>query len=199
MQDLVGSIADAMMSQNAEGAIKTEADLDRYKRIIDSAHPDLLIETGTLYGRSALWFAEQGLHVITVDIDPKVFISTWKEWDYRVDPLAGSSVDPVIVGEVRALAAGYERVMVVLDSNHSADHVAKELAVYADMVTPGQYLVVEDTLVRWMPWCEGVVGSPLDAVEDFLAQRGDEFVIDLELEDWSPRTQHPSGWLRRNP
>jgi len=198
MKDLVGSIADAMMAQNAEGAVKVEADLERYKRVIDATHPDLVIETGTLYGRSALWFAEQGLHVITVDIDPKVFIATWKEWAYRVDPIAGSSTDPVIVDEVKAAADGYDRVMVVLDSDHSAAHVAAELAIYADLVTPGQYLVVEDTIVRWMPWAR-IVGSPLDAVEDFLLVRGDKFVVDVELEDWSPRTQHPSGWLWRKP
>lgn len=197
MIDLVGSIADAMTQQNAEGALKVECDLERYKRIFAATSPDLIIECGTAAGLSALWFAETaGCPVVTVDVNPQVRWETWERWKGRVTPIMGSSVDPDVVDEVTDLAFDFSRVMVVLDSDHSAKHVAGELEAYAPLVTPGCYLVCEDTLCRVMPWFN-IEGSPADAVDAWLPEHP-EWRNDLELEDFSPRTQHPGGWLRRS-
>ena len=65
--------------------------------------------------------------------------------------IEGSSVDPRVAAEVRAAANGAARVMVVLDSNHTLDHVERELALYAPLVTEDCYLVVFDTLLEDMP------------------------------------------------
>jgi cephalosporin hydroxylase len=69
----------------------------------------------------------------------------------RITYLQGSSTDPAILAGVRERAAGARRVMVVLDSDHSFAHVTAELEHYAPLVTPGDYLVVEDTNVNGRP------------------------------------------------
>ncbi len=200
MIDLVGSIADAMTAQSSAGAIKVEADLERYKRIIEATQPDLIVECGTYMGLSALWFAQTGgCPVVTVDVNPQVRWETWERWDYRITPIIGSSTDPDVVAEVAGIAADHERVMVVLDSDHSTAHVAAELEVYPQLVTPGCYLVVEDTLLRVMPWLNieyHIDGNPADALEAWLPDHP-EFANDVELEELTDRTQHLGGWLRR--
>jgi len=197
---VVASIGDAMTHQNdsdAKGALKTQADLERYRRIIAETAPDLIIECGTLAGGSAQWFADTAhCTIITVDIQPQVGYDMWLRWAGRVRPFQGSSTDPKIVRRVARIAAKHSRVMVVLDSDHSTDHVAAELEAYAPLVTPGCFMVVEDTLVRWMPWWN-VVGNPLDAVEAHLAAHPDEWVQDSAIENMSPTSQHPGGFLRR--
>jgi cephalosporin hydroxylase len=90
------------------------------------------------------------------------------------------------------------RRMVVLDSDHSTTHVLAELEVWASLVTPGCYLVVEDTVVRHLqdrmkfPFN----GNPADALDEWLPKHP-EFEVDHELEAMFPATQHPGGWLRK--
>lgn len=199
--DLDGSLA-AASRQTAGGAVKIQEDLDRYAAVIGATSPDLIIECGTFSGKSARWFAARGVDVVTIDTNPLVDIDTKRRWvltGQEVTQLVGSSTHPSIVQHVHRLAAG-RRVMVVLDSDHSAGHVANELAAYAPLVPVGGYCVVEDTLVRWMPWEQKpagpYTGSPLDAVEHWLAEHHD-WEIDRAIEAMTPVTQHPSGWLRR--
>jgi len=60
----------------------------------------------------------------------------------------GSSVDPAIVAEVKALVRPGETVLVLLDSNHTRAHVQAELEVYHDLVTPGSYIVATDGVMQ---------------------------------------------------
>ena len=69
----------------------------------------------------------------------------------RIDMIQGSSTDAAIAKQVASAAAKAERVMVVLDSNHTHEHVLRELEIYAPLVTKGCYLVVCDTLIEDMP------------------------------------------------
>ena len=124
-----------------------------------------------------------------------------------IELVIGSSVDPATVARVHELAAGAERVMVLLDSNHSRDHVAAELEAYGDLVTPGSYLVAADGVMRDVadmprakPGWEH--DNPIPAVHAFL-EAHPEFELapppqrfDESEAAWDP-TYWPEGWLRR--
>ena len=123
--------------------VKSPADMTLYSTEIFRRKPDYIIETGTAFGGSALFFADMLSlfnptgRVITIDIDAEI-----TPVHDLITCLKGSSVDPVIVDKVRSMVSG--AVMVVLDSSHRARHVAREIAAYSPMVTSGQFLVVED-------------------------------------------------------
>lgn len=201
MIDLEASLA-AAYRQNAEGCVKIAEDLARYRRILADTRPELIVETGTFSGRSAVWFAQEArCVVVTVDTDQQHLTNaTRADGAGSVVWLAGSSVDPDTIDVVRRLALQPQRVMVVLDSWHGTEHVAAELEAYAPLVTPGCYLVVEDTLARHMPDQLAPLGpyegSPWEAVDAFLATHPG-WANDEAVEGMSAVSQHPGGWLRR--
>jgi cephalosporin hydroxylase len=203
MIDLEGSLA-AAHRQHAEGCVKTIEDLDRYRVVIARTQPTLIIECGTFSGRSAIWFARTaGARVVTIDVDQSnISAATRDEFkQLGIVSLPGRTADPTNRMLVSGIAWRHERVMAVLDSDHSADTVTDELLAYGSLVTPGCYCVVEDGIVRWMPEQRQPIGpyrgSPLDAIETWVSARGDQWEIDREIEDMHPTTQFPSGFLRR--
>jgi cephalosporin hydroxylase len=86
--------------------------------------------------------------------------------------------------------------MVILDSDHSQEHVARELDRYAAFVTPGSYLIVQDGCIDTLPTARSQRPGPLPAIEDFVARHA-EFVIDAQAESRFLISHHPHGWLRR--
>lgn len=190
--DIVASV-NAVGCQSASGAIKVWEDLERYERVIRETKPDVVVETGTWRGGSAAWFASQGLDVITIDV------ACFPEQDrYRLKTVTwvtGDSVDPETVSQVAGLV-GDRRVMVVLDSDHSAKHVRAEIQAYGPMVSAGCSLVVEDTIVRWWHEVDSDKGSPYDAVESELIGNSD-WIHDMGVEDMHRVTMSPGGWWRR--
>ena len=119
--------------------------------------------------------------VIGVDIDVRPHNRETIErhpMSKRISLIQGSSVDPATVDRVCAEIPERSIVMVVLDSDHSRDHVLAELRAYGPMVTAGQYLVVADTLVGFLDerhaldrskvWYKG--NEPLTAVKTYLAK-----------------------------
>ena len=177
--------------QEIPGLVKVHEDLDRYERILGATRPDVLVETGTWTGKSSAWFAEHGIDVVTVDIADNRSVT-----HDRVTALLGSSTDPEIVRKVTQLVDG-RRCMVVLDSDHTATHVAAEMQAYAPLVSEGCYMVVEDGIARYCPESPDKEFGPLDALEQFLPRPGWEH--DDDLLDLHPVSQHPGGWLRRVP
>ncbi len=182
---------------------KNPCDLWMMQQIIYETKPDLIVETGTFRGGATLYFAQalesMGLansRVVTVDIeDARAEASRHPLWQKHVDFLLGSSTDPAIVQKIRDAAQG-KRVMVVLDSVHQKDHVLAELNLYAPLVTPGSYLVVEDTNSDGVPIWPGSLG-PTAAVQDFLkTPEGAHFRQDASREAMV-LTFNPGGWLRR--
>jgi cephalosporin hydroxylase len=175
--------------------LKNPLDLWVYQEIVHETRPELIVETGTYRGGSALYLATicdllGSGEVVSIDIEPA-------REDYpqhpRITYLAGrSSTDPGVVGEVRARAAG-RRVLVVLDSDHSQAHVEAELAAYAPLVPVGCYVIVEDSNIGQIR--KDLMPGPLQAVEAFLAGT-DEFEVDREREKFLI-TFNPSGYLRR--
>jgi cephalosporin hydroxylase len=175
---------------------KCPLDLWIYQEILYEQRPDLIIETGTAHGGSALYLAcvcdQLGRgEIVTVDVFP---IDGRPRHD-RVTYITGSSTTPEVVTEVERLAEGRERVLVILDSDHARDHVLDELRIYGGLVSPGSYLVVEDTNVNGHPVFPEHDAGPMEAVDDFLAEN-DEFEIDLAREKFF-LTFNPRGFLRR--
>lgn len=185
-------LAAAYTRQYDRGCVKVWEDLDRYERIIATTAPELLIECGTHTGESARFFSSNVHHVITIDVQDRVTTAL----PGNVTPLIGSSVDAGVIREVRRIAQRYERVMAVLDSDHSAAHVKAEIAAYGPMVSPGQYLVVEDAIARWMPG-ETEHGTPYDAIESMLVGNPD-WAHDVHTRDLHTVTMFPDGWWKRN-
>jgi cephalosporin hydroxylase len=173
------------------------------QEIISEIRPDFVVETGTAKGGTALFYATileqlKGGKVITVDIDdydPNVL--QFDAWRQRVQAIKGSSTSPEVLKTIRAQVKGH-KVLVTLDSDHKKDHVLKELELYAPLVSPGSYLVVQDTHLNGhpVPWPPlEKTGGPMEAVEEFL-KTNDTFEIDRTREKHLV-TQNPSGFLKR--
>lgn len=174
-------------------------DLWTIQETISEVRPALLVETGTNMGGSALFYANvmdalgEG-RVLTIDV------VELHELDHpRIAFLHGSSTDPRIVERVRAEAAAADGpVMVILDGDHSRDHVARELELYAPLVTPGSFLLSQDGVIDRLALFRDSRPGPLPANRDFLA-RHPEFEHDRERNERFLVTHHPLGWLRRRP
>jgi cephalosporin hydroxylase len=178
--------------------IKCPLDLWVYQEIIAELQPDLIIETGTMYGGSAYYLASildivgHG-EVLTIDINHR----GGRPQHERITYLTGSSTAEDVVVEARRRARGKATVMVLLDSNHNADHVLDELRAYHTLVTTGSYLVVEDTNINGHPVEPDFGPGPMEALQTFL-QENDDFEVDSAREKFLV-TFNPSGWLRRKP
>lgn len=174
---------------------KSPNDLWLYQEIIHSVKPGLIIETGTAFGGSATYMgwlldAEGRGAVVSVDIAPR-----GTPPHPRVTYVTGSSTDPEIVSRVKGMIPAGEPVMVILDSDHSERHVYDELCAYADLVTPGSYLIVEDTNVNGHPAHPGHGPGPMEAARRFLAERAD-YVVDENMHRLM-LTLNPQGYLLR--
>lgn len=177
--------------------LKCPLDLWQYQDMIHELRPDVIVETGTADGGSALFLAHMcdlvgHGRVVTVDIDhPRERLPDHP----RITYITGSSVDPDVLEQVRKEVAGAGAVIVLLDSDHSRDHVRAELDAYQHFVTPGSYMVVEDTNVNGHPVGPRFGPGPMEAVRGFLAG-GPPFSVDRGRERYL-MTQNPGGYLRR--
>lgn len=148
------------------------------------------------YGGSAYYFASlfdllgKG-RVVTIDILP----IPSRPQHSRITYLLGSSTFEETLRQVRDGIHPGERVMVVLDSDHHADHVKREMEDYSPLVCSGCYLVVEDTDINGNPVLPGSGPGPNEAVHEFLGTHKD-FVQDFSRE-YLGVTYFPGGWLKR--
>lgn len=172
---------------------KCPLDLWVYQEILFETRPDFIIETGSGYGGSALFMAHmcdilgKG-KIISVDIK-----DIPRPTHDRITYLTGSSIDSSILNRIKDLAG--DRAMVILDSDHTKDHVLKELKIYEPFVEVGSYLIVEDTNVNGHPVCLDHGPGPFEAVTEFLLLNK-KFQIDVSCERFM-MTQNPGGYLKR--
>jgi cephalosporin hydroxylase len=174
---------------------KCPLDLWIYQEILHEIRPALVVETGTAYGGSALFLADacESLgtgEVVTIDVAERAVSVNHP----RLRKIVGSSVD----GGIRDLVAGMAAqgpVVVILDSDHTADHVLAELRLWCDLVTPGSYLIVEDTNINGHPVYPDFGPGPAEAVAAFL-QEHDEFSADTTRHKFL-MTWNAGGYLRR--
>ena len=181
---------------------KLEDDLDRYRRIIEAAQPEVIVETGTAFGGSAIWFS-QFAEVITIDADGERARPVRPGYPH-IHWLIGDSLDPAVHAAVVDLIDG-RSTMVVLDSEHAAPHVLREIQDYGKLVTPGQYLVVEDGIFDLVDPSLAHLGGariplergPLRAIELTVAEDTHLWERDTAIEQLTDRTYHAGGfWMR---
>lgn len=176
--------------------LKVPLDLWIYQEIITETRPDVIIETGTAYGGSALYFATicEALgrgRVITVDIETHAPRPRHK----RIAYIRGSSTSTRVFRMIQSCIKSREKVMVILDSDHTYEHVYKEMQMYHQFVTKGCYLVVEDTHLNGNPARPDLRMDPLGAVRDFL-RSNKQFKQDHKREKFL-FTYYPGGFLRK--
>jgi cephalosporin hydroxylase len=189
--------------------IQLPEDMMMMQEIILRVKPDLIVETGVAHGGSLVFSASmlellgQGEVVgVEVELRPQNRAAIENHpLSKRIKLIEGSSISDNVLAQVRAIAEGTERVMVFLDSNHTHEHVLRELEMYSPLVTKDSYLVVFDTGIEDMPegtfpdrpWGKG--NNPKTAVWEFL-KRSDRFEIDRVLESRLLYTVAPDGYLK---
>ncbi len=190
--------------------IQYPQDMIALQELIWDVKPELIIETGIAHGGSLILSASLlqliggNGRVLGIDIDIRPHNRSAIQQHplaHRIDMLEGSSTDDSIAAKVTQAAAGKSPVMVILDSNHTHEHVLRELELYAPLVSKGSYLIVFDTVVEHMdpaafpdrPW--GVGDNPYTAVQEFL-KTTDRFELDKEIENKLLLTVGPGGWLK---
>ena len=191
--------------------IQYPQDLMALSEIIWQVKPKLIVETGIAHGGSVIFSASmlellgQGGQVLGIDIDIRPHNRPLIE-DHplakRLKMLEASSLSTEAVERAQSLAAQGGPVMVILDSNHTKEHVLAEMRLYGPLVSPGSYMVVFDGVIETFPeavnperpW--GPHNGPLSAIMEFL-EENEDFVIDKEIEDKLQITAAPSGYLRR--
>ena len=206
--------------------IQYPQDIVAMQELIWEVRPDLVIETGIAHGGSLVLSAsmlaildvaeavelgkvfdpaKSRRKVLGIDIDirehNRVAIEAHPlvSWIHLIQ---GSSIAADVVRNVHEIAAGYQRVLVCLDSNHTHDHVLAELSAYAPLVSIGSYCVVFDTLIEQTPgdlsinrpWGPG--DNPKTAVQEYLKTHS-EFKIDKNIQNKLLITVSPDGYLKR--
>lgn len=196
--------------------IQLPQDVFAMQELIWAIKPDLIIETGIAHGGSIIFSASMlelnaacggpaEAEVLGIDIDIRAHNREAIEAHpmfRRISMVQGSSIAPEIIAEVRAGAAGKQRVMVFLDSNHTHQHVLAELNAYAPLTSVGSYCVVFDTAIEEVPaamsadrpWGPG--NNPQTAVREFL-KTNDSFEIDRDISNKLLITVAPDGYLKR--
>jgi cephalosporin hydroxylase len=196
--------------------IQLPEDMIRTQEVIYRLRPDVIIETGVAHGGSLIFYASlcklmgKG-RIVGVDIEIRPHnreAITAHELFPFITLIEGSSTDPQIVAEVKRHVKEGETVLVILDSNHTRQHVLDELATYHELVTPGSYIVATDGSMRDLydvprgsPDWEW--NHPAAAAEEFVAQHP-EFVMEQpawpfnESELTENITHWPDAWLRRS-
>lgn len=180
-------------------------DLWNIQDAIAETKPDVLIETGTNRGGSSFFYAQlfdllypgdtQRGRIFTIDIE-----KLHERAHPRVTCHIGSSTAPETLDAARRWLAGAPRVMVILDSDHSRNHVRQELELYAPLVTKGCYMLCQDGIIDDLPMFHrhGEQGPRL-AIEDFFrdSPAARDFEIDHQRCEKFLISHHPLGWLRR--
>jgi cephalosporin hydroxylase len=192
---------------------KCPLDLWIYQEILHAARPDVVIETGTASGGSALYMAHlmdiigHG-RIITIDITQ----DAGRPSHPRIEYIQGSSIDPKIRARVESRMSPGERPLIILDSLHSRDHVLDELRLWSPLVPVGGHLIVEDTNINGRPvhtdFAPDAGPGAGDAVDEFLRETGlresgqsspaggPQFVVNRTAERLL-LTFNPGGYLTR--
>ncbi len=191
--------------------IQMPADVVATQEIIWQNRPQVIIETGVARGGSVILHASmlqligEGA-VAAVDIDIRSHNRSAIEAHplaHRVTLIEGSSTDAAVLDQMAAAVGDAERVMVVLDSNHTHEHVLAEMELYTRFVTPGQCMIVADTLVeelppqehRPRPWGPG--DNPKTAVDQYLREHPGVYEVDEVINSKLLLTSSRGGYLRK--
>lgn len=214
LEDTAGTKYSYNFSWLGRPIIQCPQDIVAMQEIIWKVKPDLIIETGIAHGGSLVFSASmlalleacgeiQEGKVLGIDIDIRAHNREAIEahpMSKKITMFQGSSVDPEIVEKVHDFAKSANKVLILLDSNHTHEHVLAELRAYSGLVSVGSYCVVFDTVIEDMPegsfperdWGKG--NNPKTAVREFLSECND-FYIDENIVNKLLITVAPEGYL----
>lgn len=193
-----------------EPLLNLPQDMFALQDIIWRTRPEFIIEVGVAWGGGILFEATLleilgGQKVIGIDIfippDLRQRLSNHGKLSERLVLIEGSSTSADTLSQVKALLCGSRKVLVILDSYHTHEHVLNELRAYAPFIEKGQYLVCGDTIVERMPpqlhrtrpWGPG--NNPATAIKEFLTET-DRFIIDEKIDQRLLFSCHPGGYLQ---
>jgi len=193
--------------------IQNPVDMIAMQEILWRVQPDLVVETGVAHGGSLIYYASilalneasggpQDARVMGIDIDIREYNRQEIEnhpMFPRITLFQGSSIEQTTINYVHNFAQNFKKILLVLDSNHTHQHVLDELKAYASLVSTGSYCVVFDTHVEYFtyadrPWGKG--DNPMTAVDAFLKEHP-EFEIDEMMDAKLMISVAPRGYLRK--
>lgn len=196
--------------------IQYPQDIIAMQEILWQVKPDLIIETGIAHGGSLIFSSSmlelnamcggpKNAEVLGIDIEIRPHNRKAIEEHpmyHRITMIEGDSTSSEVISQVYQCAKNRNRILVCLDSNHTHEHVLKELEAYAQLTSLGSYCVVFDTIIEDMPddsfpdrpWGKG--NNPKTAVREFL-KKHPEFKIDKNIENKLLITVAPDGYLIR--
>jgi len=179
--------------------LKFPTDLWNYQEIIFEKKPDVIIESGIFLGGSTYYFAKLLQMVGKGRLYAIDTTLAHADTDLRSMPhvqlIQADSKNPELIEFLRSQIGPDETVMVILDSDHETEHVFAEMELYSELVTDGQYMIVEDGIIdRTYPL--GHKQGPLKAIRRFL-DKTEDFAID-HFRGRFLLSHNPSGYLLKN-
>lgn len=184
--------------------MKSVADMWNYQEIVQDIGATLVVEFGTLYGGSALYFrtilsgTARDFRVLTVDVDHSRVNADLRK-DEHIEFMTCSSSAPQVAARIAELRRTYPgRVFFILDSDHSKHHVLSELLSLRQTTKPGDYVVVEDSNINGHPVSPGWGPGPFEAVEEYFAKFPGDYRRDTKREQKFGFTFATGGFLIRN-
>lgn len=178
--------------------LKCPNDLFVYQEIIFETRPNLIVETGTAYGATTLFLAQM---MDLANIDGKVVSVDVADYPGRpihprIKYINGSSTRHSVLKQIKEYVKRYDKVMVILDSDHSKSHVLKEARKLGKWVSRGCYMIIEDSNVNGNPVRKDFGPGPHEAIEQYLQEFPGCFEIDTSREKHL-LTFNPGGYLKR--
>lgn len=160
------------------------------QEVIAEVKPDFIVEMGTLYGGTALFYAtvlqqvnEHG-KVITIDIEPHAGeASQLKLFQKSVEVIKGNCLSKEVAEAIHQRVRG-SKVLIALDTDFGIEDTLKALQLYAPLVSPGSYFVLEN-----------INPTSEKGTQEFLKKNSD-FVVDPTRRKFL-FSSYSSGFLKR--
>lgn len=204
-----------LFSWLGEPVIQFPSDLFLIQEAIFRSGANKIIEVGIARGGTTIFLAsllkmihgENESRVIGVDIE----ISSHTRRaiqnslvNERISLVEGNSTDDEVIAKLRNYLTKEDIVLVILDSNHTQDHVYNEIKLYGDLVTTNSYLIVMDTAIEYVDeealkgkmWSKG--NSPYSAILKYQSQYPHNYELDSNLDSRSFPGAARGGYLKKN-
>jgi cephalosporin hydroxylase len=197
-------------SWRGEPILQTPDDIISIQEIISERKPNIILEIGVAWGGLLLMYdslaKECGIKKI-IGIDTfiptdlkKRLANKIKNTSYKL--INSSSLENKTLNIVKKICGKYKKILIHLDSNHTKEHVLKELEMYSVLSSKGDYIIVSDTIIEYIPtqnhrmrdWKKG--NNPKNAIDEFL-KKNKKFEIDITKNHKQLITNNPGGFLKK--
>ena len=195
--------------------IQIPQDIYQLQEIIWDVKPNLIIETGIAHGGSLVFSAsmlailnmqnKEKRKVIGIDIDFRNHNKSVLKKHFTkklISFVSGSSTDTKVFDKIKKISKNYNKILVILDSNHTHEHVLNELNLYSQLVSKNSYCIVFDTIINEMPnnfypdrdWNNS--NNPMTAIKEFL-KSNKNFEIDKKIDHKLMVSMAKNGFLKK--